>query len=107
MEQSKERQFRETLAWLLDALDEAMPEHLWSEAWDHLHRRDGSGQTLCFASPLRDDLMARLLPWLETEAPDAATRLRQAYVPQEWPGPLHEALREPTPTPLTPRPAND
>jgi LPS sulfotransferase NodH len=97
MKSISERQFRETLAWLLDALDEAMPEYLWSEAWDHLYRRDGQGNTLCFASPLRADLLERLLPWLEAEAPDAAARLCQASVPQRWPGPHHEALPLPRP----------
>jgi hypothetical protein len=91
MASRKEDQFRRTLAELLEALEEAMPPALWEDAFDHCYRFDGQGTTLCFSGPQRDDLMTRLLPWLDAEAPEVAARLREGYVPSTdtWPGPLH------------------
>lgn len=99
-QKSLEPLFRDTLGWILDMMQDTMPDELCAEAHEHLYRRDGQGNTLCFDSPLRDDLMQRLLPWLEAEALGAAALLRLASVPHEWPGPLHEAIPTPALSPV-------
>ncbi len=99
---SVEPLFREELQLLLEHLGSTLPEDLYEEAFEHRWRRDGSGATLCFGGPLRDDLMARLLPWLDAEAPDTAARPRAGYVPSTdtWPGPVHYPPVDRVPKPV-------
>jgi hypothetical protein len=59
-----ENAFRRFLDVIVKSERVTLPPLLWEEVADHRYRVDGQGYTLCFASPLREDVLDDLLVWL-------------------------------------------
>ncbi len=97
-----EAAFRDCLRTVLFAYDGLLPTALAEEVHDHLHRHDSAMRTLCFDSPLREELVGRLVTWADEHAPDVAPRLRKVYPARQdwWPGPQHYPPVEQVPAPV-------
>lgn len=61
-----ERTFRRFLGAMVLRNSGAIPEPVWESLEDHLARTDGTGATLCFHGPLREQVLDMTLAWLAT-----------------------------------------
>ena len=61
-----EQTFRRFLTVLVVQEKVAIPPHVHESIVDHLSRTDATGATLCFDSPLREQLLDIVEAWLNT-----------------------------------------
>jgi hypothetical protein len=58
--------FRRFLDVIVQPRDSILPPLLWEYVADHRYRTDDTGRTLCFAGPLREDMLDLLMAWLQS-----------------------------------------
>jgi hypothetical protein len=61
-----ETTFRRFLAVLTDPDVSVLPGPIQESCLNHLARAEISGSTLCFAGPLREDMLDLLMAWLQS-----------------------------------------
>lgn len=61
-----EHTFRRFLDVIVKSERVTLPPLLWESVAEHCYRADRSGATLCFASPLREDVLDDVMAWLHT-----------------------------------------
>jgi len=77
----QERQFRETLAVVLETCINSLPFNLFHALTDHLEREDSEGFSLCFAGPTRERYLGELEEWLTTHEPRLYLRVAATLFP--------------------------